>query len=137
MKDFIRKYWKTLLFFGLVGLVGGFFTGIYMLDSYPAEIRLEILNQGITKTILGLVTAVQSAGYGIVLGAVGIFLGKQTGLWKDERYFAKKPLILTAVVAVAGGLLLILPDLLFFGKHIPMIMDSYAVKPTVPYMLAA
>ena len=137
MKDFIRKYWKTLLFFGLVGLVGGFFTGIYMLDSYPTEIRLEILNQGITKTILGLVTAVQSAGYGIVLGAVGIFLGKQTGLWKYERHFAKKPLILTSVVAVAGGLLLILPDLLFFGKHIPMIMDSYAVKPTVPYMLAA
>ena len=81
MKAFITKYWKTLLFFGLVGLLGGFFTGIYVLDSYPAQMQQEILSQGITKPILGLITAVQSAGYGIVLGAAGIFLGKKTGLW--------------------------------------------------------
>lgn len=137
MKEFINKYWKTLLFFGFVGLVGGFFTGIYMLDSYPAQMRQEILAQGLTPTTLGLVTAMQSAGYGIVLGAAGIFLGKKTGLWKDETSLAKKPLMIALVVSVLGGLALILPDILFFGKHVPMIMDSYAVKPTVPYMLAA
>lgn len=137
MKEFINKYWKTLLFFGVVGLVGGFFTGLYMLDSYPAHMQQELLNQGITKPILGLVTAVQSAGYGIVLGAVGIFLGKKTGLWKDERTIAKKPLMITIVVSVIGGLALILPDILFFGKYSQVIMDSYAVKPTVPYMIAA
>ena len=137
MKDFINKYWKTLLLFGVVGLVGGFFTGLYMLDSYPAQMQQEILSQGITRPILGLVSAVQSAGYGLVLGAVGIFLGKKTGLWKDERTIAKKPLMITIVVSLIGGLALILPDLLFFGKHVQAIMDSYAVKPTVPYMLAA
>ena len=137
MKAFLKTYWKTLLFFTVVGLVGGFFTGIYLLDSYPPEIQQQILDQGITNAMLGLVTAVQSAGYGLVLGALGILLGKKTGLWKDERHFEKKPLILTAVVSVIGGMALILPDLLFFGKHVQAIMDSYAVKPTVPYMLAA
>lgn len=137
MKEFFTKYWKSLLFFGLVGLVGGFFTGIYMLDSYPAQMQQEILSQGITKPILGLITAVQSAGYGIVLGAAGIFLGKKTGLWKDERSITRKPLIITAIGAVVGGLALILPDIMFFGKYSQAIMDSYAVKPTVPYMLAA
>ena len=137
MKEFLMKYWKTLLFFGIVGLVGGFFTGLYVLDSYPEDMRQEILSQGITKPILGLVSAVQSAGYGIVLGAVGIFLGKQTGLWKDEITIAKKPLVITIAVSVAGGLCLILPDILFFGKYVPAIMDSYAVKPSVPFMLAA
>lgn len=137
MGDFIRKYWKTLLFFAVVGLVGGFFTGIYMLDSYPVEMRQQILTQGLTPTTLGLVSAMQSAGYGIVLGAAGIFLGKKTGLWKDENSVTGKPLRITAVIAVIGGFALILPDILFFGKYVPMIMDSYAVKPTVPYMLAA
>ena len=137
MKEFITKYWKTLAFFGVVGLVGGFFTGIYALDSYPAEMQQQILSQGITKPILGLVTALQSAGYGIVLGAAGIFLGKKTGLWKDETTIAKKPLLITVVLSVVGGLCLILPDILFFGKYSQVIMDSYAVKPTVPYMLAA
>lgn len=137
MKDFITKYWKTLVFFGIVGLVGGFFTGIYVLDSYPAQMQQEILSQGITKPILGLVSAVQSAGYGLVLGAAGIFLGKKTGLWKDERTIAKKPLVITIMISVVGGLTLILPDVLFFGRYSQAIMDAYAVKPTIPYMLAA
>ena len=137
MKTFITKYWKTLLFFGIIGLLGGFFMGLYMLDSYPAEIQQEILSQGITGPVLGLVTAVQSAGYGIVLGALGIFLGKKTGLWKDERTIAKKTLVITIVISVVGGLALILPDLLFFGKYSQAILDSYAAKPSVPYMLAA
>lgn len=137
MQAFIQKYWKTLLFFGLVGLVGGFFTGIYLMDSYPPQIRQEVLSQGITKTSLGLVSAVQSAGYGIVLGAVGIFLGKKTGLWKDEKTIKKNPLIIATVISVVGGLGLILPDILFFGKYSEAILNSYAVKPTIPYMLAS
>ena len=136
LKSFIKTYWKTLLFFTSVGLVGGFFVGIYMLDSYPAEIRQQMLDQGINEMLLGLVSAMQSAGYGLFLGAVGIFLGKKTGLWKDERTLTKKPLVLTACVSVVGGLALILPDILFFGKHVQAIMDSYAVKPTIPYLVA-
>ena len=137
MGNFVRKYWKTLLFFGLVGLVGGFFTGLYLQDSYPAEIQQQIYAQGLNDVLLGLITAVQSAGYGIVLGAAGIFLGKKIGLWKDERTFAKMPLLVTLLISIGGGLALILPDILFFGKYSEVIMNSYAVKPTVPYMIAA
>lgn len=137
MADFLKKYWKTLLFFALAGLVGGFFVGLYQLDSYPEEIRQEIAAQGIYPVLLGIITAVQAAGYGLVLGSVGILLGKKTGLWKDERKLAKKPLILTAIAAILGGMLLILSDLLFFGNYSDAIRESYAVKPTVTYILAA
>ena len=44
MKNFIKAYWKTLLFFMVVGLIGGFFTGIYLLDSYPPDIRQQLLD---------------------------------------------------------------------------------------------
>ena len=137
MADFLKKYWKTLLFFALAGLIGGFFPGLYQLDSYPEEIRQQIASQGINNVLLGVITAVQAAGYGLVLGTVGILLGKKTGLWKDERKLEKKPLILTAIVAILGGMLLILSDLLFFGNYSEVIRESYAVKPTVTYILAA
>ena len=137
MADFLKKYWKTLLFFVLAGLVGGFFVGLYQLDSYPEEIRQEIAAQGIDPALLGIITAVQAAGYGLVLGTVGILLAKKTGLWKDERKLEKKPLILTAIVAILGGMLLILSDLLFFGNYSEVIRESYAVKPGVTYILAA
>ena len=136
MKNFIKTYWKTLLFFSLIGLVGGFFVGLYLMDSYPIEIQQQLLEQGIDETLLAVISAIQSAGYGIVLGALGIWLAKKVGLWKDERSLTKKPLLASIVISIVGGLALILPDIFFFGKYSEAIMNSYAVKPTIPYMIA-
>ena len=128
----------------IIGLLGGFFTGIYLLDSYPADMQqmlLEELHSTGTDQIpadmlLGIISAIQAAGYGLVLGAAGIWLSKKVGLWRDEISITKKPLLQTALISLIGGLALILPDILFFGKHAPIIMDSYAAKPTLAYMLA-
>jgi hypothetical protein len=145
MKSFIKNYWKTIAFFVVIGLMGGFFTGLYLLDSYPAEIRQQFLNevsaQGLDfmpiDMMMGVVAASQAAGYGLVLGVVGILLSKKIGLWKDEKTFAKKPLIAAGVVSVIGGLALILLDIFFFGKYSQTIMDSYATKPTVVFLVAS
>ena len=136
MKAFIKSYWKTLLFFAAIGFVGGFGVGFYLLDSYPEDMVQELLAQGMTPVLLALVTAAQSAGYGIVLGAIGIRLAKKVGLWRHERSIEGKPLLYTVIISVIGGLALILPDVLFFGKHIPAVAESYAAKPTVPYLVA-
>ena len=137
MKQFIKSYWKTLLFFALIGLVGGFFTGFYILDSYPIEIRQQVYDQGLNNFLVGVVTAYQSAAYGLILGAVGIWLGKKTGLWKDEISIRKKPLMAAIAVSVIGGLAMILLDLLFFGKYSQVIMDSYLTKPTASFIIAS
>jgi hypothetical protein len=145
MKRFIKSYWKTLLFFAIVGIIGGFFTGIYVLDGYPPELQKQLLDEltaaGLAgdspDIIIGVITAMQAAGYGIVLGAIGILLGKKIGLWKDEKKITQKPLIASVVIAVLGGMVLILSDLLFFGNHSQIIMDSYLVKPTIPYLIAS
>ena len=137
MKEFINRYWRTLLFFAIVGLVGGFFTGLFVLDSYPEELQQEALAQGITPTIMAIVTAMQAAGYGALLGAAGIWLGKKTGMWKDETKLSTKPLIITLIFALVGGLALIFPDLFFFGKYNEVIMNSYAAKPSIPYMIGS
>ena len=136
MKAFVKQYWKTLLFFAVVGLIGGYAVGIYQLESYPLEMKQELYEQGFNDTLIGLVTAVQSAGYGVVLGALGIWLGRRVGLWRDERRVTRKPLLAAIVISVAGGLTLILPDVMFFGKYEQALLDVYAVKPTIPYLLA-
>lgn len=143
MKDFIKTYWKTLLFFAIVGLVGGFFVGIYLLDGYPDEIRQQLVAElnGFdlipVNILVGLVTAVQSAGYGLILGGIGIFLGKKIGLWKDEKSITKTPLTASVILSVVGGLVMILPDLLFFNGYSDAIKNSYATKPSVTYILAS
>ncbi len=145
MKQFIKSYWKTLLFFGVAGIIGGFFTGIFVLDSYPPEIQQQLLDELAASglgdfppdIIMGIITAMQAAGYGIALGATGIWLGKKIGLWKDEKKITEKPWIVSVIISVVGGLALILFDLLFFGKYSQIIMDSYSVKPTIPYLIAS
>ena len=144
MKQFLKSYWKTLLFFTLAGLFGGFFVGIYTLDSYPADIQQQLmaelnakgLGQLPIRPVLGVISAYQAAGYGLILGAVGIFLAKKIGLWRDERAITPKPLTAAIVISVIGGLALILPDLFFFGKYSEAIMNSYAIKPTVSFLIA-
>lgn len=136
MKNFAKTYWKTLLFFTLVGLVGGFFTGIYLLDCYPLEVQEQLLEQGMTNTILGLITAIQSAVYGFFIGALGIILAKKINLWKDEKSITKKPLIVSVIVSIFCGVVMILSDILFFGYYSEVILSSYAVKPTISFIIA-
>ena len=144
MKQFVKTYWKTLLFFGIIGLVGGFFVGLYALESYPAEIQQQLIAEvekvGINgipvEILLGIVTAVQSLGYGVILGGVGIYLAKKIGLWKDEKSIEKQPLIAALIIAIVGGFMLILPDIFWFGKQSQAIMDTYEAKPTISYLIA-
>ena len=136
MEKFIRSYWKTLLFFVIIGLVGGFFVGLYTLDSYPEELREQAYAEGLNDFLLGVITAVQSAGYGLVLGTVGILLAKNLGLWRDERSVTAKPLLFAILISIIGGLSLILSDIFFFVKYSEVIANSYAVKPTLPYLIA-
>lgn len=144
MKQFIRTYWKTLLFFAVIGLLGGFFSGLYLLDSYPAQLQQQLvaelessgLGQIPADLLLGVVAAMQSAGYGIVLGAAGIWLGKKTGLWRDQRVITRRPLAIALAVGLAGGLAMILSDVLLFAPQNEAILNSYAAKPTVWYLLA-
>ena len=144
MKKFITDYWKTLVFFAVIGLIGGFFVGIYQLESFPAEIQQQVIDElnqsglgGISvNLILGLVSAYQSALYGFFLGAIGIWLGKKIGLWKDETKIEKKHLAKAFLISVVGGLAMILSDLFIFGNYSQTLMDSYAIKPTIPYLIA-
>ena len=103
LKAIIKGYFTTLIFFAIIGLVGGFFVGLYLLDSYPEEIRVSLAEEmhamGIggfkPETFLAIVTAIQSMIYGAFLGFFGIFFAKRAGLWKDERSISKNPLALT------------------------------------------
>ena len=137
MRTFIRKHLKTLLFFAIIGAIGGYFTGLFVLDGYPAEIREQVLADAGSVEVLGAVTAAQSAGYGLILGAIGILIAEKIGLWRNERKLKLRPLLWTAAVAVVSGLAIILFDLFVFSSYSQAIADSYAVKPTLTYILAS
>ena len=145
MIPFLRSYWKTLLFFTLAGVVGGYFTGLYQLDVYPADLQQQLVDELLAaglgglpiRTALGLITALQSAGYGLVLGALGILFSKRVGLWREAQGIQGGALFRALGVGVIGGLVMIYADTLFFGRYSEAIMDSYATKPNLVTFLAS
>ena len=145
IKQFVKKYWKTILFFVLAGLIGGFATGLYVLDSYPLEVKNELISEinklgveGITPHILlALITSFQAAGYGLICGVLGIIISKKIGLWNDEINISKKPLIISLIISLCGGLLLILPDILIINNLEEVIKNSYNSKPTLVYIVGS
>ena len=137
MKAFIKSYWKHLLLFALAGITGGFLMGLDLLASYPEEIRNQVYAQGINDLMLAAITGIQYAGYGLVLGVVGILLAKWIGLWHDSFSLKSKPLVTTVIILTVGGILFIGLDVLLFGKLIPAVGESYLVKPTVTTLLGS
>ena len=137
IKSFFTDHFKTLAFFALAGIVGGFCTGLFLLDSYPENIRQQIYDQGLNDLIIAAVTAIQAAAYGVILGAIGIALGTGIGLVKNEKRIRFIPAFTALFVAVIGGVAMIVLDILFFGRFSDAIMESYATKPNAFYIIGS
>lgn len=144
VKNFLSRHFKTLIFFAVMGLVGGFLVGLYALDGYSDEIKAMLISElesaGLgslsPELVMGVIAALQSLGYGVFLGAFGIYFAEKVGLFTGEISIKKKPLITAVVISVLAGALMIASDVFFFGKFSEVIMDSYAEKPGIVYMLA-
>lgn len=117
---------KTALLFALavlpVAWIAGYLTGFWQLDTLPASVAEEALAAFGSVQKLSVVTAVQAAGYAVVLGFAGCLLAQIIGLWKPVR-LEKKPLLLTLTLSLVFGILFSL-DAWTFGRWEPMIAQS-------------
>ncbi len=145
MRTFANKYGKTILFFAIIALIGGFFTGLFMIDTFPEQFKQEFLasmnGQDLppipVNLLIAIVISIQSTIYAVVLGTLGIILGKKVGLFKNEKSITTKPLLITLAIALLGGMGMILPDVLFFNQYSATIAESYTLKPSISFILAS
>ena len=106
MKALIKNNWKYILFLAICGLVGGYFTGIYTVQSLSSELLNEALGEVESIEIIYVVTAIQGLLYAVVLGLIGKILAKKIGIWKKIE-FSKKAIIDILFVTIIGGIIFI------------------------------
>ena len=135
--DFLKRNGKYILFLTIFGLVGGYFTGLYSVETLSPEMLEQVVQQVGSVEMVILITTMQSLLYGLACGLVGKFLSKKVGLWRENWTLERKPLISAAIVGLITGCALILFDLLWFGNEAAVIRQSYEVKPTLNYMVAS
>ena len=90
MKEMIKNNLKYILFLAICGLVGGYFTGIYTVQTLSPELLNETLTQVGNMEILYLITALQSLGYAVILGFLGKMLAKKIGLWNKLEFWSSR-----------------------------------------------
>jgi membrane protease YdiL (CAAX protease family) len=136
MISFVKKNLYFIIFLAIFGLVGGYFTGIYTLQSTDPALLEEAIAQLGSAYLIAVITAIQAAGYALFCGLVGRILAERIGLWTSASPSARS-ILAVAAVSVIGGCGLILPDALFFSGISEAIKDSYLVKPTIEYVIAS
>lgn len=136
MKETIKNNLKYILFLAICGFVGGYFTGIYTVQSLSPELLNEALSQIENVEILYLITAIQSLGYAVIFGLLGKMLAEKIGLWKKPE-FSQDAIKSIILVSVIGGTIFILSDYYVFNNFSSVIKDSYALKPTIEYIIAS
>ena len=135
MKKYFKENWKFLLFVLIGGLIGGYFTGLYIYDTLSGELLKQIQEQNITKEMLGLMSMYQyGILYGVLLAIIGVILSKKVNLWKKLEY-NKKAIIVTSLITIIAALILFPGDKLIFGSLSSFVYDSYTIKPTISKIL--
>lgn len=136
----LKKFRKPLLFtLALlpIGLIGGFFTSLYLEETYDPVALAEMLTQaGISDIFtLHIITAVQTAGQMLLLGFFGYILTEKIGLLKSFK-IKKAGIISTIILTVIGSIPFIGLEYGVFANIMPEIAATYEQKPSIAYMIS-
>jgi hypothetical protein len=137
MMDLLKRNVKFILFLTIFGLLGGYFTGLYSVETLSPEMLEQVVQQVGSVEIVILITTAQSLLYGLACGLLGKVFAKKVGLWRENWTLERKTLISAAIVGLITGCALILFDLLWFGNEAAVIRQSYEAKPSLNYMIAS
>lgn len=135
-KTLIKENWIFLAFVSLMGAIGGYATIEYSLEFVPPEAIQTAVDQVGSIEIVKIIATLQVLVYSLIFGTVGVVLSDRIGLWRKIKIEASN-LFYSSLVGLIGGIIMILSDPLIFGRLKPEIMDGYATKPSLAYLIAS
>ena len=83
MKELIKSNLKYIIFLAVFGLIGGYFTALYTVQSVSQDVLNEAIAQSGSIDVLIIITTLQSLSYTLILGIIGKIVAKKIGLWRD------------------------------------------------------
>ncbi|MEE1283047.1 MAG: CPBP family intramembrane glutamic endopeptidase [Acutalibacteraceae bacterium] len=138
MKNLMQNLKKPLLFaLALlpVAIIGGIFTGMYMIDTSSPENLKMLLSQFGSTTVLIVITTIQTCTYALFCGFFGYILADKIGLIKPFK--VEKDIAIKAIAfgAITGALLVI--DYCISGNIYPTIKEVTKTGLSVSSIIAS
>lgn len=136
IKEFISKNIKYAIFLALVGIIGGFFAGIYTLEITDPALLAEALAEIGGKEAFIAVYVIQIIGYALFCGIVGKILANKIGLWREVKLESKSTFV-SVISGLGAGAAMMALELLWFTNVSDVIKASYEVPPTISNFIAS
>ena len=136
IKEFISKNIKYAIFLALVGIIGGFFAGIYTLEITDPTLLVKALAEIGGKEAFIAVYVIQIIGYALFCGIVGKILANKIGLWREVKLESKSTFV-SVISGLGAGAAMMALELLWFANVSDVIKASYEVPPTISNFIAS
>lgn len=116
-------------------LIGGIFTGMYLIDTYDPKMLAEVIAQAGSTDMLIVISTLQTCMYGAFCAFFGYILADKIGLMKSFK-LEKAPVIKTLIFAgVTAGLLV--ADYWISGGIYPQIKEVTEVGTSLSSIISA
>jgi len=124
-----NKDLKITLVFTLVGLIAGFFTGLYQASIATEELKQQILSQLGSMELMMVIAAAQGAVYACLSSFIGLKLARKVNL-KLNFKFDKNAMILATIIGMVTAIIITGSDKFIFAEYLPPQVTSYVFSPT-------
>ncbi len=136
IKNIVKNNYKYWLFLIAIGIIGGIFTGFYILEITDPAILEEALRQVGGEAVYVLISTVQVISYALIFGILGKAIAEKLGLWRELR-FDGRSVTVAALSGLGVGAAMMALEFLWFVNLSEVIKESYNTKPTLINLLAS
>ena len=119
---------KIALIFGIIGLIAGYFTGLYQASIATEQLKQQILSQVGSMQAMILIAAAQAAVYAFLSAFIGLKLARKVNL-KLNFTFDKNAFVLAILIGLSVAFIITASDRFIFAEYLPPQVTQYVFSP--------
>jgi membrane protease YdiL (CAAX protease family) len=123
-----NKDLQTALIFGAIGLVAGYFTGLYQASIATEELKQQILSGVGSMQAMMLIAAAQAAVYAFLSAFIGLKLARRVNL-RLNFAFDKNAFVTAILIGLAVAFIITGSDRFIFAQYLPAQVTQYVFSP--------
>ena len=123
-----NKDLRAALLFAFIGLIAGYFTGLYQASIATEQLKQQIISQMGSMQSMMLIAAAQGAGYAFLSAFIGLKLARRVNL-KLNFKFDKNSLLLAILIGLVVAFVITGADRFIFAEYLPSQVTQYIFSP--------
>ena len=123
-----NKDMKIAFVFGIIGLIAGYFTGLYQASIATEQFKQQILSEVGSMQSMMLIAAAQAAVYAFLSAFIGLKLARKVNL-KLNFIFDKNAFVVAILIGLAVAFIITGSDRFIFAEYLPSQVTQYVFSP--------